>query len=449
MNKRNRRERERLMLFTEISDLNKNRTVVLAEDGSIYTMGAEKASEFEAELRKKESDLDCALSFSDKRLKKIVILLTDKCNLRCRYCYLDYGNYENKECLSNISVSDVTGILDVIYRRFPEGIGYIQFFGGEPLIAYGEIKEIVRYIKETCREQGCELPKYGLVSNGLLLDEKKMNFFDENHVEVMISMDGDAAIHDAVRFGINRTSTFEKIAENVCTLTKTHKLFFEMTLNRTHILAYRDGIVREWLDTLKSLGFAAGNVGIIEMSKDPALDLLPEDFPVFQKIEADIIDYFFKEFDKPDAMYHIDIFRVLMRLLRKQTNAYSCGAGISQLTVSTDGKILPCPKYAGLGFDMEISDTAWDNSRIAEVVWNEYKTGCQGCWARQLCIGYCYSLKYRNKANDRNLLGRCWHVREMNRNIAQQIVWFKESGRLPVLIENIHKFDTVIKKYEE
>lgn len=276
-----------------------------------------------------------------------------------------------------------------------------------------------------------------------------MNFFDENHVEVMISMDGDAAIHDAVRFGINRTPTFEKIAENVRTLTKTHKLFFEMTLNRTHILAYRDGIVREWLDTLKSLGFAAGNVGIIEMSKDPALDLLPEDFPVFQKIEADIIDYFFKEFDKPDAMYHIDIFRVLMRLLRKQTNAYSCGAGISQLTVSTDVKILPCPKYAGLGFDMEISDTAWDNSRIAEVVWNEYKTGCQGCWARQLCIGYCYSLKYRNKANDRNLLGRCWHVREMNRNIAQQIVWFKESGRLPVLIENIHKFDTVIKKYEE
>ena len=66
-----------------------------------------------------------------------------------------------------------------------------------------------------------------------------------------------------------------------------------------------------------------------------------------------------------DAMYHIDIFRVLMRLLRKQTNAYSCGAGISQLTVSADGKILPCPKYAGLGFDMEISDTVWENSRIA------------------------------------------------------------------------------------
>lgn len=60
-----------------------------------------------------------------------------------------------------------------------------------------------------------------------------------------------------------------------------------------------------------------------------------------------------------DAMYHMDIFRVLMRLLRKQTNAYSCGAGISQLTVSADGKILPCPKYAGLGFDMEISDTVW------------------------------------------------------------------------------------------
>ena len=147
-----------------------------------------------------------------------------------------------------------------------------------------------------------------------------------------------------------------------------------------------------------------------------------------------------------DAMYHIDIFRVLMRLLRKQTNAYSCGAGISQLTVSADGKILPCPKYAGLGFDMEISDTVWENSRIAEVVRNEYKAGCQGCWARQLCIGYCYSLKYRNKTNDRDLLGRCGHVREMNRNIAQQIVRFKENNKLPVLVGNIHKFDTVIKK---
>ena len=433
------------MLFTEISDQSQSRTVVLAEDGSIYTMDAEKVLEFEEELRKKESMLDYSLSFSDKRLKKIVILLTEKCNLRCRYCYLDYGNFENKECLTNIRVPEVISILDLIYRRFPEGVGYIQFFGGEPLIAYREIKEIVRFVKDICRAKDCELPKYGLVSNGLLLDEQKMNFFDEHHVDVMISMDGDAVIHDAVRFGINRTPTFTKIAENVCALTKTHKLFFEMTLNRTHIIGYREGIVREWLDTLKSLGFAAGNIGIVEMSKDPALDLLPEDFPVFQKIEEDIIDYFFAEFDKPDAMYHIDIFRVLMRLLYKQTNAYSCGAGISQLTVSTDGKILPCPKYAGLDYDIEISDTVWDNSKIAEIVRNEYKAGCQDCWARQLCIGYCYSLKYRNRANDRNLLGRCWHVREMNRNIARQIVRIKESGNLSVLLRNIQKFEMVIK----
>ena len=161
-------------------------------------------------------------------------------------------------------------------------------------------------------------------------------------------------MHDAVRLGINKIATFDKISEKVKELTKSYNLFFELTLNREHILAYSEESVREWFESLKSMGFRVGNVGIIEMSKDVSLDLCPEDYEIFQKIERDMIDYFFKEMETEKPLYNIDIFRVLMRLLRKDTKSYSCGAGVSQITMTTEGVILPCPKFAEHGFDIVI-----------------------------------------------------------------------------------------------
>ena len=62
------------------------------------------------------------------RLKKLIILMTSACNLRCRYCYLNYGKYDGGERTCNIKVEDAQKAIDIIFEKYPEGIGFIQFF---------------------------------------------------------------------------------------------------------------------------------------------------------------------------------------------------------------------------------------------------------------------------------------------------------------------------------
>lgn len=187
-------------------------------------------------------------------------------------------------------------IVDEIYEKYEKGIGYIQFFGGEPLIAFDEIKTVILYIEEKCMNKHIALPSYGLVTNGILLTESMMQYFQDKNVSVMISIDGDEDIHNQVRKGINAIDTYHLIAENVRKLSKKYKLMFELTLNRKHLSNYKKGDAKIWFENMKELGFVAGNVGIIEMSKDKELDLQEEDYPAFEIFERDMIDYFLNNF---------------------------------------------------------------------------------------------------------------------------------------------------------
>lgn len=369
-------------------------------------------------------------------MKKLVVLLTDKCNLRCRYCYLDYGNFEENLILKNIDVDKLCDIINEIYEKYEKGIGYVQFFGGEPLLAYDEIQTVISHIEEKCTKDGIALPNYGLVTNGILLTRSMMEYFLAKNVSVMVSIDGDEKIHNQVRKGINATETYHLIAENVSELTNNYRLMFELTLNRKHLFNYKKGDAAKWFDNMKKMGFAAGNVGIIEMGKDKELDLQQDDYKVFELFESDMVDYFFEQFLEDDTLYNIDIIRVLSRLLKKDVSNYSCGAGVSQMTITASGRMIPCPKYAGLDYDIE----QWDNHKIKNVIYEEYKASCDDCWANKLCIAYCYSLKYRNRDNDRFLGGRCWHVKEMNKNVARKIIEFKNHGNFEILINKLKEF---------
>ena len=81
------------------------------EDASI--LGCNN-NEIEMFMAKQNEKLESSrqLEFDEQRLKKLVVLLTDKCNLRCRYCYLNYGNFEENTMLKNIDVNMLCNIVD-------------------------------------------------------------------------------------------------------------------------------------------------------------------------------------------------------------------------------------------------------------------------------------------------------------------------------------------------
>ena len=369
-----------------------------------------------------------------RRLKKMIILLSTACNMRCRYCYLSFGTHAGDETIHNIKVDDINKTLKLILEKFPEGIGFIQFFGGEPLMAFNEMQSIYHNVCDLFDEKGLEHPKFGVVTNGLRLDDKVIDFFNESKMVVTFSIDGDKEIHDKTRKKITPDSAFDDLSQRLLKYKGKMKFphYYEMTLNREHILMYKEGIFRQWLDAVMGLGLNRGIIGIIEYSMDHALDLKEEDLPIMEKIYKEFVDYYFEKLDSDEiTMYNLDICRSLLAIIRKDFTPFCCSAGITQLTVATNGVYYPCPKFATIDYSIGSAEKGCiEKCNIKDIIESDKREMCQECWMRNICKSYCYSLKYRKKEGQDVLPTRCIHLDLMFTNIIRNLVIRKENGTL-------------------
>lgn len=402
-------------------------------------------------LRKKKFEYSYSgviedFNFDDKKLKKLVLLMTSGCNMRCRYCFLEYGEKASIGRNNFLETSVIENRIDDILIVYPEGIDYIEFFGGEPLLAYTGILEIIDTINNKFNRSGLKKPGYGMVTNGILLTPEKMKVFREKNVAVMVSIDGSKELQDSVRVGINGENTYEKLISNLSDLDLADfkDINFELTINREHLLNYKKGQARKWFQNLKELGFRVGNVGIVEFSLDKDLDFQLEDEEIFKNIEEEIVDFFFDEIKGDDPIFHLDIMRILRKIILKDFKPYSCGAGVSQLTLDVDGKFVPCTKLTANDFKM-INLQAAENSRIKSVIESEYKSGCKDCWLENMCLGFCYATKYRIEEDDNHVYNRCWHAKYITEFIVKNIIKLQKSGEMNKLINGINIFNSYMK----
>lgn len=434
------------MLYTVIE--NEEKSIVFTQDCRIFQTEKEGLDDLvqkvkETELvSKKVTDLE-QFHFNKKRMKKLILLMTTSCNLRCRYCYIDYGSYESVSCSGNIDVEKTSRSLKKLYNDYPEGIGFVQFFGGEPLIAFNEIKRTVEIVEQLCEEHKCKLPSYGIVTNGLLLTDEIVEYLEKKNIATMISLDGDKQIHDLVRKGIGGINTYDNLVMKIKSyINRIHcRVFFEMTLNREHIKVYQKGKMIELFEGIKALGFRAGNIGVVEFSKDSKLDFLESDHDTYVQMIDEMVTYFFDQMKTENPMFNVDVIRILTKILKKDTTIYSCGAGVSQVTLAADGAILPCPKFINTDFGIiEMDENEWDNSKIKDVVLNEYKSDCAGCWFNQSCNVYCYAKKYRGNEGEHVVPIRCWHIRALARSIVKNVVRMKQNNEMQILYDALKLF---------
>lgn len=377
------------------------------------------------------------------KLKKLIILASTACNLRCRYCYLNYGKHEGEEVIHNIQVASAKKAIDIILEQYPDGIGFIQFFGGEPLVAFPEIKEIYTYICDKFLALGLIQPQFGMVTNGLLLNDEIISFLNESKISVTMSVDGDQKIHDLVRLKINETSAFLDIKEKMRQYKDRVRfpLFYEMTLNREHVLAYEPGKMKEWLTAIKELGFTGGIIGIVEFSRDSLLDFREEDIPILKKMYQEYVKFYFDELlDENSNFYNLDICKMILFILKKDLKFYSCNVGIGQLTLGTNGSFYPCPKFATIDFKLgSVEEGDFHQEEIAKVIESDKRENCQNCWMRYMCKSYCFSLKYRNIDKRKVIPIRCIHLENMMENVIINVVEAKEKGQLVSLVKKVQQ----------
>jgi len=265
-------------------------------------------------------------------LDNLSIILTERCNLNCSYCY-----FPNRRHPKAISEKSIKKAVDIFFC-FPPSEKTILFTGGEPLLKFDLIKKITSYIRSQERKKGIVV-SLNLFTNGTLLDKRKSAFLIANKIGITISIDGAKQTNDFQRQFINNTkdSCFKKVKQNLDNLKKSN-LCGSIVFNKSNFCNLSDSIA-----VLRSLNFR--QIDFRPQFKElwTGKELLKLD-SIFKRIEKEYIKLFLQNEDQfkiPSFAAFLDKAYLLKRkacskiTLASDGNFYlSCAAFLSVPAVS-------------------------------------------------------------------------------------------------------------------
>lgn len=310
-------------------------------------------------------------------LNRVEIVITNSCNLNCKYCYADGGSYGlNKHYISPEDVSRYIGaLLSAGYRSINE----IMFFGGEPTLYPNTINEVCKCIKKKYEEGVLEsLPVFTMVTNGTRINEYIAEVIKKYHILVTISIDGPVDVNDSLRVDVKGEGTFDRICAGVNQLKKrgVNIRLIEATYTTLH---KKMGYSREWVKEYLSSKFGVKDVLIADCE-----DIASSHGYACNDIEESI-EYAIQNADKS----------IRARLIKSMNSRpkyleCSCEGGFANLSITPGGDIYPCHMYIGHE-KYRIAQFINDKYDFNENVYNFLKLGqknngkCKKCWARFYC----------------------------------------------------------------
>lgn len=273
------------------------------------------------------NDNDTYLDMNGKfTLEGITLMLVQSCNMCCKYCYADEGVYSDEGKMDIETAKE--GFEFLIKSSEAKELGVI-LFGGEPLLAFELIKELVVYMRK--REQEIEKKIHiSMTTNGTLINEEVEEFFDKYNVHMMISIDGDKETHDSNRYFKNKVGSYDMVLEKTQNLRDQGKLSARATISTG-----KQSLIKTF-NHLEELGFKS-------VALSPAYNLFEEsDYAEFAENQAEYIGEFLRSVNEHDYD-RCRKMKVVYSRLKKINNytgsnrAYSCGAGRTMLAVDIHG----------------------------------------------------------------------------------------------------------------
>ncbi len=344
-------------------------------------------------------------------LKRLTILTTTACNLRCTYCYAEGGAYGGP--VAHFKSTDAFQALDNILS-FYHIIENIQFFGGEPLLNPDLIETVVTFFKE--KHQNGEIPMmpyFGVTTNGTIWNAQIAQLVQRYHIALNISLDGPQEIHDALRVDRQGRGSFERVWRTIEAL-RAQNIPFSVEVTYTP-LAMRKGY-SVW-DILEFLA----NHGILHPHLVPAV-YAPHDPENWKPHEYRQLVEHYREATRRAlralAEGRVLLFSYLTGLLRnlllRIPQPLICAAGMHDLALDVTGHIYPCFMFIGqLQFRFQSALQSLDNVEYCKQVYDFYlknakahRPSCRTCWARHVCTG---CLGWHAIANNGDLGGRTIH----------------------------------------
>lgn len=304
----------------------------------------------------------------------ITLHLTNSCNLKCSYCFVD-------KCERFMDRMTAFKAVDFVVRRSleKENIG-ISFYGGEPLLMKNLIYDTVLYSKARYPDRRFS---FTLTTNGLLLDEQMCLFAKNFGLLIAISIDGDKNMHDMCRVDLNSQGSHERVVNAAKMLLKYKPNAVCMATVNPETAPYLSDSVKYLYD----LGFTYVVCTINHFA--PWTD---EDLRVLKEEYGRIADLYYEKTIKEDKFYFAPFDIKISNYIFNKSSKETCSLGERHISVTPEGDLYPCLQLVDrdeyhLGhLDTGISD---EKRKKVHELSKSIASDCEGCALYDRCRNYC------------------------------------------------------------
>ena len=331
-------------------------------------------------------------------IKALCLHVAHTCNLNCSYCFASQGKYKGDRALMSFETGKRA--FDFLIensgtRRNLE----VDFFGGEPLMNWDVVVKLVEYARSVEKEHNKNF-RFTLTTNGVLLDDEKIDFLNKHMSNVVLSLDGRQEIHDHFRKDYSGNGSYEVIVPKF-------KRLVEKRGGKNYYM--RGTFTHNNADFTNDI-FHMADLGFKELSMEPVVcppgdpyalteEDLPKLFEQYEILAKEMLKR--KKEGRGFTFYHYMLDLKNGPCIYKRITG--CGSGTEYMAVTPWGELFPCHQFVG---DEKYSlGNIWDGVKNTAVQdefrkCNAYaRPECKDCWARLYCSGGCAANAYHATGN--------------------------------------------------
>jgi len=334
--------------------------------------------------------------FKEKRqtvVKALCLHIAHDCNLACKYCFAEEGEYHGRRALMSFEVGKKA--LDFLVANSGNRVNLeVDFFGGEPLMNWDVVKQLVAYGRSLEKPNNKKF-RFTLTTNGVLLNDEVMEFVNKEMSNVVLSLDGRKEVNDRMRpFRTGKGSydlivpKFQKLAES----RNQTNYYIRGTFTRNNLDFSED--VKHFAD----LGFKQMSIEPVVGPEEDPYSIREQDLPQimeeYDKLALEYIDRYKK--GNGFNFFHFMIDLTQGPCVYKRLSG--CGSGTEYLAVTPWGDFYPCHQFVG-NEDFLMGNV--DEGIIKPEIVKEFgncnvysKEKCKNCFAKFYCSGGCAANSY-------------------------------------------------------
>ena len=328
-------------------------------------------------------------------IKALCLHVAHTCNLNCSYCFASQGKYHGDRAVMSFEVGKQA--LDFLVansgtRRNLE----VDFFGGEPLMNFDVVKQLVAYARSIEKEKGKNF-RFTLTTNGMLVDDDVIDFANRECHNVVLSLDGRKEIHDRYRVDYAGRGSWEQIVPKFQKFVKERGgkgYYMRGTFTHANPDFLKD------IQTMLDLGFTELSMEPVVCAPGDPSELTKEDLPIvldqYEKLAELMLER--DREGRPFTFYHYMIDLTGGPCIYKRISG--CGSGTEYMAVTPWGDLYPCHQFVGEE-KFKLGDI-WNGVTNKPIQCdfascNVYaRPDCRDCWAKLYCSGGCAANAYHS-----------------------------------------------------